>query len=60
MTSGIRVKALVEDLAVDALELCSRNGNYSSRELVSEPNHPWVDLLEGSGFSPHQEKKQIF
>lgn len=52
---------LVEDLAVDALELCSRNRSYSSVQVVSEPNHPQVDLLEGCGFFLLvKEKTQIF
>jgi len=50
------VKVLVEDLAVDTSELCSRKGLCSSVQVLSEPNHPPVDLLEGCGFSPRQGK----
>lgn len=46
---------LAEDLAVDTSKLCSRNGNYSSVQMLSEPHNFQVDLLEGCGFSPHQE-----
>lgn len=34
---------LVEDLAVDDLELHSRNSRFSSLQVVSEPSHPQVE-----------------